>query len=830
MSIEGSARGLRIAAVILARNEERTIGDAVEGAARYADAVHVMDGHSSDATASIAARTGAVVHLDPGRGKGSAIRRSLEIVDADVLVFMDADGSHDPADIPKLVAPVATGEADLCVGSRFAGGSEELSVSVGQLVRTIGNISMNIAINKRWNIVLTDTLNGFRAIRREHALSVGLVEDTHTIEQEMVMKMLRHGYTVVNVPTHERARRFGSSHINIWKEWPKFVRCVMTNLLRRNVKTDRHCAGGTRVSRRPQVFAVAAGILLLALGLWLPESWNTPLPQREPLPAPPFSGFWLLRASLAVEGIVLLIAGLRRWRWRPLDAEQMLPLPPPDEEPRGLGGDGWLLAGVTLFALILRVLSLDSELWLDEITPLLDYGRASAWQVVISYISSNNHLLHTLAMKTAISVFGEREWVIRLPQMLAGTATIPVMYWTARQASSRRASLAAALLLAVSYHHIFFSQNARAYAMYLLFSLAASVLLVKGLREDRKRVWLLYVTAMVLDFASILISGFVFAAHVVVGALAVMMIARRGRSPAPLIRRLIAVFTITGFLGFQLYAAVLPQIYVYIQRTYADPAAGFSPFSMELVGELARGLSAGFGAGLLFAAVPLLLIGTAGYVRLFRRNWPLTVALTAPAVLQAVLLAARQLALSPRFFILALPLAILVVVQGIEIVAAYVAGLLKRPRIAAQLTAALVMLLSIMSLSSLPRYYTVPKQAYRSSLAYIEATRRASDMVIVVHLAETGYRYYGQQFNVQEGQDYFYVRSVEALDHVLSDNPNRRSWLVVTFPRALQISLPGLYARIRRDWQVVAEFPGTVGDGQITLWRSVATGATPRGL
>lgn len=225
----------RVAVVILARNEVRSIGDAITGAHGYAHEVIVMDGHSTDGTAALAHQLGAIVHQDPGRGKGSAIRRSFELTDADVAVMMDADGSHDPVDIPRLALPVAQGEADLCIGSRFSGGSDELSVSVGQLVRSIGNISMNIAINTRWKIALTDTLNGFRAVRREAALAAGLREDRHTIEQEMVMKMLRHGYRVSNVPAHEYVRRYGESHINIWREWPRFVWCLIANLTRRDL-------------------------------------------------------------------------------------------------------------------------------------------------------------------------------------------------------------------------------------------------------------------------------------------------------------------------------------------------------------------------------------------------------------------------------------------------------------------------------------------------------------------------------------------------------------------------------------------------------------------
>ncbi len=220
-----------VAGVIPARNEAPTIRNVIESTAHFVDKVYLFDGHSTDGTPDIGVEAGAEVHQDPGLGKGSAIRASLDVCREEVVVFIDADGSHDPSDIPKLAGPVVNGEVDLCVGSRFMGGSDELSVTVGQLIRTIGNISMNIAINERWNVELSDTLNGFRAVRREAALSIGLAENRHTIEQEMVMKMLRHGFRVGNVATHEYAREHGESHINIWREWPLFVWNVATNLI-----------------------------------------------------------------------------------------------------------------------------------------------------------------------------------------------------------------------------------------------------------------------------------------------------------------------------------------------------------------------------------------------------------------------------------------------------------------------------------------------------------------------------------------------------------------------------------------------------------------------
>ncbi|HEX7251290.1 MAG TPA: hypothetical protein VF376_00320, partial [Thermoanaerobaculia bacterium] len=104
-----------------------------------------------------------------------------------------------------------------------------------QLIRTIGNISMNIAINKRFGVALTDTLNGFKAVRKSMAVRLPLKENRHTIEQELAIQALRHGYRVINVATHEYAREYGGSTIHIWSEWPIFVWCLFTNLIQPRV-------------------------------------------------------------------------------------------------------------------------------------------------------------------------------------------------------------------------------------------------------------------------------------------------------------------------------------------------------------------------------------------------------------------------------------------------------------------------------------------------------------------------------------------------------------------------------------------------------------------
>lgn len=805
--------------VVLARNEEATIREVVEGVTPFVHAVVVMDGHSTDATAAHARAAGACVHLDPGRGKGSAVRQSLEILDADVLVFIDADGSHDPADIPRLVMPLVRGEADLCVGSRFTGGSDELSLSVGQLVRTVGNISMNIAINTRWKTALTDTLNGFRAVRRRAALAAGLTEDTHTIEQEMVMKMLRRGARVINVPAHEYARRAGSSHIDIWRAWPAFVWCVLVNL---GPDPPRRLRG-----RRHLGWALF-GVALMATALLVPSSAFEPVATSRPAGAPTAASALLFRLAFLLGGVFVLPM-LRGWTFRPIPDAGLPGVPPPPPS-GGLSGRSVVgaLLGVTVLGAMLRLWRLGSGLWLDEIVPILVYDRASLAEVVLNYSGSSNHLLNTLLVKLAVALLGEHDWVIRLPAVAFGILSVPLLYWAARAALPGRASLGAAFLLAVSYQHVFFSQNARGYTAYLFFSVLATGLLARALHRDRLRTWALYVAAMVLDLASLLLGAFVLAAHLAIAVAALVAVHRRGGPVAPLARRLTAVFGCTGLLVLQVYAAAIPPAYAYMKGVYTDPSAGFVLLSGEFVGEVVRGLAAGYGTWMVPLAAGGLVVLLAGLGGLIRRNWVLALGLLLPGVLQAVAVTVRGLVGSPRFFLLALPLALLALVQGVLSLARPAGQLARRPALARPLTAAAFLVMLVASVLQLPRYYRIPKQDYRGSVEYLRAVRAPDEIVVVVSVAESGYRYYVQRRGLDRAADYVYVRTGEALDAALRARPHRRDLLVTTFPRALALGHPDLRARLARDWTVVQTFPGTIGDGDISVWRSRAPTAGAR--
>jgi dolichol-phosphate hexosyltransferase len=221
----------RVTVVVPTKNEEGMIGEIVDSVRPYADEVLVIDGHSSDKTRDIAVQHGARVELDGGKGKGEALRRSMEVASSEIVVFIDADGSHDPKDIPSLVGPIKADKADMVIGSRGKGGSDELHGTLEQFIRYSGSQIIMLAINYRYGSRLTDSQNGFRAIRRDVGRKLGLKSNLTTIEQEMLMRALKLGYRVDEVPTHEYERRWGTSKVSVWKLWAAYLWSFFRNIV-----------------------------------------------------------------------------------------------------------------------------------------------------------------------------------------------------------------------------------------------------------------------------------------------------------------------------------------------------------------------------------------------------------------------------------------------------------------------------------------------------------------------------------------------------------------------------------------------------------------------
>jgi dolichol-phosphate mannosyltransferase len=221
----------RISDIIPTLNEETTLADVIVRCKPFVGEVLVMDGHSGDRTAEVARAQGARFELDDRKGKGAAMRRAATLVRGDILVFIDADGSHVPEDIPKLVEPILKDEADHVTASRMTGGSSELHGGFDEFLRLAGSSFITACINTRYKVRLSDSQNGFRAIKKDVFLNLGLTANSTTIEQEMIMKSLARGYRMAEIPSHEHLRKGGVSKVQVFKLWHKYLASLIRGML-----------------------------------------------------------------------------------------------------------------------------------------------------------------------------------------------------------------------------------------------------------------------------------------------------------------------------------------------------------------------------------------------------------------------------------------------------------------------------------------------------------------------------------------------------------------------------------------------------------------------
>ena len=187
-----------IVACIPAYNEELTIAKVVLRARRHVDRVIVCDDGSSDMTAEIAEACGAeVIRHERNMGKGAAMqslfRRARE-VGADIMVTLDADGQHDPDEIPVLVNTMIEMGADVVIGSRFL--SRE-TVSRVPAYRRVGNMILNVVTSVS---DVMDTQSGFRAYSRRAVEGIQPTEMGFAVDSEILYKASELGFKIVEVP------------------------------------------------------------------------------------------------------------------------------------------------------------------------------------------------------------------------------------------------------------------------------------------------------------------------------------------------------------------------------------------------------------------------------------------------------------------------------------------------------------------------------------------------------------------------------------------------------------------------------------------------------
>lgn len=207
-----------ISVILPARNEAGAVGATVAGIrARLPEAeIIVVDDGSTDDTAALAQAAGARLVRHPyGMGNGAAIKSGARAARGRVLVFMDADGQHDPADIPRLLAALEQGYA-MAVGARGAGSQ----ASVG---RGLANALYNRLASWMVDHPVADLTSGFRAVRAEPFREfIYLLPNGFSYPTTCTMAFFRSAYAVAYVPITAH-KRIGKSHIKPLRDGLRFL-------------------------------------------------------------------------------------------------------------------------------------------------------------------------------------------------------------------------------------------------------------------------------------------------------------------------------------------------------------------------------------------------------------------------------------------------------------------------------------------------------------------------------------------------------------------------------------------------------------------------------
>jgi glycosyltransferase involved in cell wall biosynthesis len=203
----------KVAIIIPALNEEAALSRLLAELPRdFAQWIIVVDNGSTDATAAVARDAGVLVVSEPTRGYGRACFTGFKeacSLGAEVVIFMDGDGSDDPADLPLILAPVSEGRADFVIGSRV---SERAEPGAVPPQARLGNWLVSRMIGRFYDVRLHD-IGSFRTLRCSLLEALEMREMTFGWPVEMLVKAARAGYRIVELPIHYRHRSHGRSKV-----------------------------------------------------------------------------------------------------------------------------------------------------------------------------------------------------------------------------------------------------------------------------------------------------------------------------------------------------------------------------------------------------------------------------------------------------------------------------------------------------------------------------------------------------------------------------------------------------------------------------------------
>jgi hypothetical protein len=521
----------------------------------------------------------------------------------------------------------------------------------------------------------------------------------------------------------------------------------------------------------------------------------------------------LFRVLLVIHGLALLAYGIYAYR-----CAGMTKISPP---PPIIGTDAqshqptdkrvWgLLAVLAILAIALRIVNLNSDLWLDEILTLTDFARLPVGDIVTTFPSQNQHMLYSLLAHASMALFGESAWALRLPSVLFAVGSLFALFLLGRRVIGTRESLLACALMTVSYHHIWFSQNARGYMGLLFFTLLASWLWLEAQSSIGFKFWIYYSVAIALGMWIHMTMMFVVAAHALIYLVTAAVQFKKSSTRTAFSWKPVLAWVFCATLILQLHALSLPEFLKTGLHEVSVPSDWTNPF--WVLTESLKSLQVGFSA--IIVVLGALTLVASGCLSIFRQNPRVGALLILPALLAGSSMVLLGHNIWPRFFFFSMGFALLILVHSAMTVSRFVfarvAALRANETLHARLGLALTMLIILASVATIPKCYRLPKQNFSGARDYVEQNRDLNDAVVSVGLAGTAYgRYFSPRWSVAQTET--------DLENICRQN--NKVWLLYTIPIEVRAYHPEIWGVIEKRFETVKVFPGTLGGGEVYVCR-----------
>ncbi len=480
---------------------------------------------------------------------------------------------------------------------------------------------------------------------------------------------------------------------------------------------------------------------------------------------------------------------------------------------RSLGrNDLALLLFILLLAAVLRTAGLNAPLWYDEIWTVDTHVRLP-WGEMMRDYSMNHHYFFSMKAKLASQVFGHESWAYRLPAMLFGVGTVGAIWWLARDVAGTKIAHISGLLVALSYHQVWFSQNARGYTELAFWSTLGLIFFMRGMNRPSVGVWIAFgLTAAAAVFTH-LTGAFFFVALGLVWLISLVTGFGRGALTREWVLNALLGVMVASALILLAYLPIFPSIVETVggvsETSAVDPMQEYqNPFWTVLEG--LRTAIGNTGPLTLVVAVSGLVVIAFGALGAHGTQPLFFASVAAHIIVTLVVLLAFNMRIWPRFFFADIGFFIVLAVIGCSYGANLIADLFNRPGLGRFLFTTGVAAMIGLSVLLVPRNYVAPKQDLAGAYTLVTSLRGPSERVLAINPG-------GPVFESHFDADWPTIGSSDAyIKEMAKPGP---VILVVLFPSRMFRAIPELARDADEQLEFVREFAGTLGDGQVLVFR-----------